>query len=292
MAAEASTPAAAWPLPAARLIGPFCRAVGRSARSRSARAPAYRDGSANDLEVEDRRAECAHQPHPDGQQHFRSARGGDVPEVDHVGVTQALQQGGDGRLCLARRCPTRTPNDRRRPAVSDRPSTTPSSCSAISPPAPRGRRAGSARPANRCCSPTGTAGSPARNPADWRCRSAPCHAGCPRRPRSAPPGTRCRRSRSARPRRVSRPARTSPSVTSGCSACQLANGGLPMPSGSVRAVVAAGSRVPTVTLWPSSVSRAAIVLPTDPGSDDTDLHGILSSSRAIDRQVCLPRRER
>ena len=47
-------------------------------------------------------------------------------------------------------------------------------------------------------------------------------------------------------------------LTPSWSACQAANGGFPMASGSVRASVDAGSRVPTTTSWPRASRRPAI----------------------------------
>ena len=55
-------------------------------------------------------------------------------------------------------------------------------------------------------------------------------------------------------------------------ACQSQNGGLPIASGSVRASVAAGSRVPTVTSWPSSASAAGDGPADHAGAEDCDLH--------------------
>src|SRR5215212_3878329 len=55
-----------------------------------------------------------------------------------------------------------------------------------------------------------------------------------------------------------------PSRTPWCSCCQALKGGLPYWSGSVRAIVSSGLRVPTITSCPMPSSRAAIVLPTTP----------------------------
>ncbi len=60
-----------------------------------------------------------------------------------------------------------------------------------------------------------------------------------------------------------------------------------MPSGSVRASVACGSRVPTATSWPRSTSLAAMVRPTVPVPRTAIFMGALPVPRA-GRQVRLP----
>ena len=71
-------------------------------------------GSAGDLEVEHRRAQGAHEPQPDRQQHLGAAGGAEVAEVDHVGVPDALQQVDDRLLRGRRRRPRRRRSGRRR----------------------------------------------------------------------------------------------------------------------------------------------------------------------------------
>src|SRR5664280_2633273 len=66
------------------------------------RQPTTPRRSTNDLEVEHRGVQHAHQPQPDRQYHLRAASGGDVTEVNDVGVTEGLQQADHGllRLCV------------------------------------------------------------------------------------------------------------------------------------------------------------------------------------------------
>lgn len=48
----------------------------------------------DDLEVEDGLLKCTEQPQPDGQQHLGTARGGDISQVDDVGLAEAPEQLG------------------------------------------------------------------------------------------------------------------------------------------------------------------------------------------------------